>query len=696
MANHSSRTTPIGRAAARIADVVGGRLLIWGGVAILLTLVFGNFWVWFTPRGEVTQEQADRTLPPAVELEPGDWPHLRGPNCDGVSQETDLADSWPAEGPPVLWIREIGEGYSGLIRVGARVFTQTQTRYHQSVLCLDADSGETIWEHHYSWPYEQGGMYPGPRATPTWHVGRIYFAGPRGEVGCLAADDGRLLWRINVVEKFGASGISFGYSCTPLVVDGLVILPVGGEGASVVALDADTGAAVWASGSDPASYCGALPITLHDRPLIVALMQNTLLVLDRQTGNILWRRDSSQGYDEHAAWPIYDDSRLTIANPFRKGAVQFGLEWSPSAGKERLKVRRTWDSMEMSNDVASCVLCDGVLFGFDLRDVQTKARRASRGTFRALDFESGKVLWSDDRPGHAAPIVADGKLLMLNDRGEVILARATSKAYEELGRADLFGDEICWTAPTLSHDRLYLRSPTRAACLYVGRPEGLSEAQRAAAVRTSEITQPTRWDLSRLVGGERPFPFDLPDMRELGRSYLFSIFGVFAVAMLLAAWTYLETACDWPRASRLGSRTLFWSLLIILGAAGTALFNRFSNGFVFTWPVVLFAVHQLTLAAVVWAPRQANHRRAKAVVIVAVLCFFATCLIYFDLCRRVDLAVQWVFLIGLIPSWPAAVPAAYSMCHDRPPWRDFVWALLSFTLFFWSTAAVIAWRLAVN
>lgn len=193
------------------------------------------------------------------------WPHLRGPNYDSKSEETGLADTWPETGPPLLWFREIGRGYSGFAAAGGRVYTQVQTLYAQYVVCLEGDTGRTLWEHQYDWPYEAAGMYPGPRSTPTWHDGRIYFAGPRGTVGCLDADSGSSIWSLNVIEKFGGRGHDFGYCCSPVVEDGMVILPVGGEGASLVALDARNGATIWKSGDEPASYCPAVPITLDGR-----------------------------------------------------------------------------------------------------------------------------------------------------------------------------------------------------------------------------------------------------------------------------------------------------------------------------------------------------------------------------------------------------------------------------------------------
>lgn len=346
----------------------------------------------------------------------------------------------------------------------------------------------------------------------------------------------------------------------------------------------------------------------------------------------------------------------------------------------------------MSNDVASSVLYEGCVYGFDLRDIQTKARRPSRGTFRAMDFRTGKVRWSSDRPGHASLLVADGKLVMLNDRGEVILARATPERYEELARADVFGGEICWTAPALSRGRLYVRSPTRAACLYLGRPERLGRERLATARPASQIAKPRRWNLAWLVGGERPFPFDLPDAAELGRWYGYSMLGVLLPSALAASVVYVAMRRR-GRTRRLASRAVFWTLLPIVAVAAMPFFNRMAAGFVFTWPMVLFAVHQLVLTAVVWAPRQENRGRAQRVVAAAVLLFFAVGIGYFDLCRRLDLAVEWVFLIGFLPSWPVTLPAAYALRRDGRPWSDFLWAAAGFTAYFWATAAVVVWRL---
>ena len=193
-------------ASPSIFGSVAARLLVYGGLGLVVVICLIDL------RSLLRSETATR--PPVVEppsTDPG-WPHLRGPHYDAHSRETGLADAWPAEGPPLLWNREIGCGYSGVVAHGNCVYTQAQTFTEQKVLALDADTGQMVWAHGYGWPYDAGGMYPGPRATPTWSAGRIYFTAPNGVAGCLRAADGRAIWSVDVEERFNAHVTAFGYA----------------------------------------------------------------------------------------------------------------------------------------------------------------------------------------------------------------------------------------------------------------------------------------------------------------------------------------------------------------------------------------------------------------------------------------------------------------------------------------------------
>ena len=669
----------------RVLRAIGIRVLVYGGLALLVGLLFGYI-RWPSLDGDFRPSPTADGDPEPIQG-PG-WPHLRGPNFDSTSP-SHLADAWPDRGPPVLWARDIGLGYSGFSTVGGRVWTQQQTLYGMSVLCLDGNTGATVWEHKYGWPYEAAGMYPGPRSTPTWHDGRVYFAGPRGLVGCLRASDGHSLWSVNVNEQFGGRGTDFGYSCSPTVIEGKVILPVGGEGASMVALNPDDGSTVWASGDQPASYTSALPITLQGRKLVLGYLQNALTLHDRDTGDLLWLYNLSSGYDEHSTLPLYDEPYLMVSGPFRAGADMFELGTQPPDHPDDpggITARRTWHSEKMSNDVVSSVLVGGYVYGFDLRDIQSKARRPSRGEFRCLDFKTGEIQWSSDQPGHASIIVADGKLVLFNDRGEVLLVRATPTAYEELARVTLFDDEICWTPPALDDGRLYLRSPTRVACLYVGEPERLAEGRLAEARSASEIPKTRKWDLAPLVSGERDCPADPPDVGELCRWYAFSMLGVLCSAALLAVLAWGVVAVKWSEAAPRCARFCFWTALLVLGIIATPLGNRLGAPFVFTWPVTLFALHQIALAGILRAYRQRQGRWTGWLSAVCASPFIAACLVYFDLCRRLDLAVMWVFLLGFVPSWPLSLPAAHQLDRHVRPFRDMLWAAAAFSAYYWASA----------
>ncbi len=623
------------------------------------------------------------------------WPHSRGPNYSGTSDESQLANSWPTEGPLVLWTRDIGIGYSGFAAMGNRVFTLTQTAYAQYVVCLDADTGSELWRYRYDWPYDGAGMYPGPRATPTLTQDHVFFAGPRGQIGCLRMDDGSHVWTVNVIETFQGKGFDFGYAASPLVTDGKVIVPAGGKGASVVALEETTGDLIWRSGDAPASYVGAIPITVEGHTHVVVFLQSSLASFDLQSGRLLWKHTFSQGYDEHAVAPIYREPRLLIASPFKAGAQMYAITSVPSKpGAESssgFEAAWLWDNVELSNDTASSVLVGDYLFGFDLRDLQSKRRRPSRGVFRCIDWSTGEVLWSSPEPGHSTAIAADGKLFLFNDRGELILADASPDGYTELGRGQVFEGEICWTSPALHQGRLYLRSPSRCACVFVGLPSTLAKQQQNDAVPLSLIPKAAPVDLAWLVSGERRYPFDTHSMDELQR-WFWAAMSALAAAAAVGALGLVATRSFRPAHRSFVSWTLFWMTTLVLGVSLTPILNRFSPEFYFTWPLALYATFQITILTVVWARDRANSLRYSWLYSrAALLAFVLICLTYFLLCRRLSHSMEWLFLVGFLPSSIVAIPAAYSTYYQLGWVRHIAWFAAAFATYFWASASANLW-----
>jgi hypothetical protein len=268
----------------------------------------------------------------------------------------------------------------------------------------------------------------------------------------------------------------------------------------------------------------------------------------------------------------------------------------------------------------------------------------------------------------------------------LILAGARPDHYEELARADVFPGEICWTAPTLCRGRLYLRSPTRAACLFVGRPGRMTPEQLARAQPVAAIPKARIVDVTWLVGGEREHPYDAPDVGELTRWYLVSLAGVFLPAALVAGVIGRLVRVWWPGPARWVGWSAFWLMVAALGVGATPLGNRLATDFVFTWPAALFAAQQIALTAILHARQHPERCGGAWLSDAAVALFLLTALSYYDLCRRVTLAVNWVFLMGFAPSWPLAIPAARSLLRGRRAWVVLLWTLLAYGLYFWSSA----------
>ncbi len=643
-----------------------------------------------------------------------DWNSLRGNNFDGHSAETGIVHSWSSDGPPVLWTRKLGQGYSGFTGKADRIFTQFQTAVSQYVVCLDRNDGKTIWKYGYDWSYKSAGLYPGPRATPTLDDDKLYYTSPSGKLGCLKQENGSLLWEVNFVEQFDAKPIGFGYACSPLVVNDLVIIPVGGKDSSVVAFNKLTGKVVWRAGDDEISYASILPVTRNERRLLVAYLKNALLLLDQNSGELLSRKSISNGYDEHSAWPIYSEPYLWVSAPFRKGSRLFKL-----SDGDTPELETVWGRDAMSNDVASSVLVDGSIFGFDIYDVQSKVHRPSRGQFRCIDFLTGKSKWengskrerrkiqsADDVPaeqpvGHSSVIHADGKLILFNDTGELILLAANPNKFDLLARASVLGGEICWTQPMLLDRRLYLRNQTQVVCLYLGDPNDLKQ-QGKEILSLSDIPQSSYFDLASLIFSIEPeYAMDAPPKEWLIHWYWIMLIGGWAVAFPIAlGTTAILFRNSTTRHRDFYRRLIYRALGIAIGIFGTTLISNWSGEFVFTWPLVLMLVFE----SLVYQTRMGSRKQSASgnenllgnrwTGRVVALLFIATCIAYFYLCRRLSLAFEWSFLLG----FPAAIPfllgaAAFARRLTSNLWIvEWLLTAIAFSAFYWLGAAVILWK----
>jgi outer membrane protein assembly factor BamB len=603
----------------------------------------------------------------------GNWPHIRGPAYDAHATWTNLHLPWTKEGPPLLWKISIGQGYSGFIVVDDKVFTQIQTRGGQHVVCLDINTGKVIWRSRYGLPWQIRDQYPGPYGTPTYANGRIYYVDCYGAIGCLNAGNGARVWHVDLDKKFnGQQGIGFGYACSPLVENGRVYIPVGGQGASVVALDAGTGDVIWKAGNEPASFSPCYAITVEGHRQIVSFLENIIVARDPETGVELWRDELTTSYDEHSSWPLYREPFLFYATPFQRGARVLRLYYENGAAKAKI----VWKSKVMSNDIASSVLAGDCVYGFDVHDSQTGPYGDTKGEFKCIELVSGEELWATPRVRHPSILVCGDKLVMLSETGELIVASASREEYTELARACLLPKNICWTVPAIHNGRLIVRGRNCIACYYLGDPADISTLQIATApVQPAESSgsQISEW----FDHCQNP-SFWAPSFKDLFVWYLASMF------IFVLAWMF-----SLPAANPSARCKIIWSAAFVLALLGVPLFTTLAGVFVFTWPVALYLVFALVSVVSARATREPELAMQARLLMAA---FAVVCFGYYFLCRNLFIVTGWGFLVGFLPAWPLTLWMAQPVVDRASERRLLFLSVLSFTVYFWSSALFTVWK----
>ena len=390
---------------------------------------------------------------------------------------TNLAP-WLNGQPALLWRACLGAGFSGMCVREDRVYTQMQTRAGQYVVCLDLDSGRLLWRTRSNLPWETGGDFPGPYATPVCKSGKVYYADCYGQAGCLDARNGKTLWTVNLTEKFKGEGPGFGYACSPLVDDEKVILPVGGRGASVVACSTRDGSVVWKSGDDAASYSSTLSIQVQGHRQVVSFLQHALVAQDPLTGQELWRdRWSASGYDQHNTAPVYQEPYLFCSTCCKRGARVLKLGYEKGTAKAEL----AWTNTAFCNDIYSSVIVGGYIYGSGLEQPAASPRGGTRSQFKCVELATGRVAWSSAAPGHASVLSYDDKLFLVNESGVLIVIEPSPAGYRELARSQVVeGKKPCWTTPAISQGRLLVRNQETLACYQIGvMPAGTNTGPQA-------------------------------------------------------------------------------------------------------------------------------------------------------------------------------------------------------------------------
>jgi len=382
-----------------------------------------------------------------------DWPQYLGPSRNGVYAGPALADAWGANGPKAVWRKQVGQGFAGPAVVGNRVILFHRVGNEEVLESLDAATGDAVWRYAYPTRYRDDfGFDEGPRAVPVVADGVIYTFGAEGQLHAVDLAKGTRLWSEDTMKRFGVPKGFFGAAGSPLVEGGRVIANVGGDKAGIVAFEAKTGKVLWSATDDDASYSSGVAATIGGHRLGVFLTRDSLVGLDPASGMVQFQR----------RWRARIAASVNAATPIIVGDEIFvSAQYGPGAGVLRVngsQLTDVWTSDDvLSNHYATSVFYNGYLYGFH-------GRQEFGPSFRAVEFQTGTVKWSQEQFRAGSVLLAGDRLLITREGGELVLASASPQAFKPLVRAQIL-QGVVRPYPALADGLLYVRNENTLVCL---------------------------------------------------------------------------------------------------------------------------------------------------------------------------------------------------------------------------------------
>lgn len=381
-----------------------------------------------------------------------DWPQWRGPNRDMRSDDTGLLKIWPKDGPVELWsVDGMGKGFSTVSIATGTIYVTGAFGEEERLTALDL-MGAIQWQKAYGKAWHRS--YPGARTTPTVAGSDVFVISSQGQVACLNAASGAIIWQVDTLREYKGRNLRWGISESPLVVDGKVICTAGGPSAGLVALSQGNGRLVWRAGeiTDKSAYCSPLLVQHGARKMIVTMTEKHVVALNPKNGSLLWKHPYMNEWSAHPNTPIYRDGKIFVTSGYDRGATL--LELAPN----HRGVRVVWENKTLDTHHGNVVLADGYLYG-------STWEGNAQGNWVCLDFLTGKVMYDTPwkpkgaRPLKGSLIHADGMLYCYEEKhGFVGLVPATPKEFRVVSAFRVVkGAGPHWAHPVVTGGRLYIR-----------------------------------------------------------------------------------------------------------------------------------------------------------------------------------------------------------------------------------------------
>ena len=399
-----------------------------------------------------------------------DWPRWRG----AASRQTAQDDSFSAieqRGLMVAWSKPLGSGYSAVSIAQQRVVTMFSDGESDSLVALDAITGDEIWKHSIDKAYPaHDGSFAGPISTPAISGGRVFALGPRGVLIAVDLENGAELWRVELVEEHKARQPFYGFSSSPLTVGEIVAVQFSTpDGTFIHGFTATSGTWVWSAGADRVHYQSPMTITIGGREQILAVGGRLLYGIDPSSGEILWKHshDGDISPFGKALNPVaVGDNRIFLANR-RDESVLLEARSSDSG----IALEEVWRSPSIRGTFDTPVYHDGYLYGFSSRFLT------------CVDATTGEAVWKSRQPGDGFVILVGDHLVIVTKRGSLHVAEATAAGYREVASLAAF-TEPAWAPASFAQGRLFARSHAEVVAFELGElPRQTATAPTPAARR---------------------------------------------------------------------------------------------------------------------------------------------------------------------------------------------------------------------
>jgi outer membrane protein assembly factor BamB len=412
-----------------------------------------------------------QTPAPAAAAPSASWRQWGGPNRDFmVTDGPRLADSWPEAGPPVVWSRTLGNGHSAILVDEGRLYTMYRVgeprrgpwNTEEIVVCLDAATGKTLWEYKYPSRIADFSRGAGPHATPLIVGDRLFTSGTNLQFHAFDKRTGKVLWSHDLVSEFGAPPllirpvVKSGHASSPIAYRDTVITMVGGPGQSLMAFRQSDGAVVWKHGDYLISGATPLLATVAGREQLLVFAGSQMTGVDPQNGRVLWAHPHDPGNDFNFSLPLFgSDNVLFMSSGYRAGSRAIRLVPNGSS----INVEELW-----FNSRARFMFLNAIRIG---DHVYGTSGDMGPAFLTAINLKTGQPAWQNRGFAQASLIHADGKAIIIDEDGDLALARLTPEGATVLSQVKLF-DTVAWTVPTLAGTTLYARDRAKIVALDLG------------------------------------------------------------------------------------------------------------------------------------------------------------------------------------------------------------------------------------